>query len=757
MTSTTLSPKSPGLDSIRRDLVAGLVVFLVALPLCLGIALASNAPLMSGIISGIVGGILVGWLSGSHTSVSGPAAGLTAVVALQISSLGSFEAFLTAVVLAGVIQVGLGMFKLGFLADFVPSSVIKGLLAAIGVILILKQIPHVLGHDPDPMGEMSFAQVDRQNTFSEIWATMTDIQPTAAVIGVLSVLLLLFWKKIKPLASLPVPAPLIIVVLGVVLERALSSLGGRWMLADSHLVKVPVSNSFGEFLGVFTHPDFGALGSAAVFGSAVTIAIVASLETLLNLEAVDRIDPKRRVSPPSRELVAQGAGNVVAGLLGGLPMTSVIVRSSVNISAGARTKLSAISHGVMLLAFVALLPGVLNMIPLAALGAILLVTGLKLASPALFVQMSREGPVQFMPFAVTVGAIVFTDLLTGIVIGLVVALGFILHSNLRRPIKRVIENHVGGEVLRIELANQVSFLNRAALLRAFDAVPTGSHVLIDARSSDFIDPDVLDMIVEFDEVTAPARGVNVSLIGFQKDYERLNDKIQYVDYSSREVQGALDPDSVLDVFRAGNERFRKGEQLTRDYSRQVGATSTGQFPMAVVLSCIDSRTPVELIFDLGLGDVFSVRMAGNVARDRVLGSMEYGCVVAGARLLLVMGHTACGAVGAAVDFMHNDKPVAEVTGCDHLHFVLDEIQKSIDPRTCKRADQWGPGERNDYADRVARANVVRTIHSIREASRALADLEKTGKCRIVGALYDVRSGSVEFFEVPRQSPARLSS
>ena len=510
-TWTDLSP-----SDLSRDLTAGLVVFLVALPLCLGVALASNAPLLSGVLAGIVGGILVGILSGSHTSVSGPAAGLTAVVAAQIASLGSFEAFLLAVVIAGLIQIALGLARAGFLAAFFPSSVIKGLLAAIGVILILKQIPHVLGHDPDPEGDMAFLQPDDENTFSELGRLLGDIQPGAAVIGLVSIALLVVWDRWRSLKRSNIPAPLVVVLLGVGISLVFRRLGGRWVIEPSHLVQVPVADSLAGFFGLLPTPDFSQWSNPAVYIAAVTIAAVASLETLLNLEAVDKLDPQRRTSTPSRELMAQGIGNVVAGLIGGLPITSVIVRSSVNINAGGRTKLATIVHGVLLLVSVVFLPAWLNLIPLSCLAAILLVTGVKLASPALVRRMWDEGRYQFVPFALTVVAIVLTDLLIGVLIGLAVSIGFILRSNVRRPLRRIVEKHLGGEVVHIELANQVSFLNRAALARVLDEVPRGGHVLLDAQNTDYIDPDVLDLIRDFKEQTAPARGVEVSLLGFRR-------------------------------------------------------------------------------------------------------------------------------------------------------------------------------------------------------------------------------------------------
>ena len=366
-----LPTNGPLSATLPRDITSGLVVFLVALPLCLGVALASGAPLFSGVLAGIVGGILVGLLSGSQTSVSGPAAGLTAVVAAQILSLGSFPAFLLAVVLAGLIQIGLGLARAGFIAAFFPSSVIKGLLAAIGVILILKQIPHVLGHDPDPEGDMAFQQPDDENTFSELARMIGDIHPGAAAIGLLSIVVLFVWGKWKPLKNSPVPAPLIVVLLGVGISLLFRQFGGAWVIGPSHLVQVPVADSLAGFFGFLQLPDFSQWANPAVYIAAATIAVVASLETLLNLEAVDKLDPQQRTSPPSRELLAQGIGNVTAGLIGGLPITSVIVRSSVNINAGGKTKLATIIHGVLLLVSVAFLPMWLNVIPLSCLAAIL--------------------------------------------------------------------------------------------------------------------------------------------------------------------------------------------------------------------------------------------------------------------------------------------------------------------------------------------------------------------------------------------------
>lgn len=739
---STLSLFKP--SNLAKDLPAGLVVFLVALPLCLGISLASNAPLAAGIIAGIVGGLVVGALSGSSTSVTGPAAGLTAVVATQIAELGSFQAFLVAVIVAGALQIVFGILKGGFLSSFFPSSVVKGLLAAIGIIIILKQLPHLVGYDADPVGDTDFCQADQKNTFTGISAAFRMFLPGAAAIGLLSVGLLIFWGKVSWLQKSPIPGPLVAVLLGTGLNLLLTQMGHPWAIAPTHLVQVPVAEGASGFLQLFSFPDFTALAKPAVYGAAVTLAVIASLETLLTIEAVDKIDPQQRKSPANRELLAQGAGNMVSGFLGGLPMTSVIVRSGANLNAGAQTKISTIFHGVLLLGCVALLPRWLNQIPLCALAAILIVTGYKLASPKVIKQMWDEGKYQFLPFAITVIAIVVTNLLTGILIGLGVSLLFILYSNFRRPIHQVLEKHLSGNIMRIELAPQVSFFNRAALQKALFDVPAGGTILIDARNSDYIDPDILDLLADFKNVTAKAHGVEFKTVGLKEKYSRFDEQVPFADYSSRELQNSIKPEEVLDILKAGHQRFLDGRPLVRDLRRQAGATAAGQFPIAAVLGCIDSRAPVEHIFDLGLGEAFVARIAGNVARDKMIGSLEFACGVAGAKLLMVLGHTSCGAVKASVELKVAGKTAVEATGCDHLDELVGIIQGSIDPTKCKEFASWGDDKKKAFVDEVARKNVVNTMNYIREKSRILDRLVRENKIMIVGAVYDVSSGKVEF-------------
>lgn len=735
-----------GRPALLADASAGLVVFLVALPLCLGIALASNAPLFSGILSGVIGGIVVGVLSRSHTSVSGPAAGLTAVVAAQIATLGSFDAFLLAVLLAGGLQILLGIIRAGSIADFVPSSVIKGLLSAIGLILILKQIPHLVGHDEEALGLMSFQEPEHENTFTALAHSFLGIHPGAALIGSVSVALMLVWDRVKWLKQSLVPGPLVVVVAGVSINLLLTRLGGPWLIEESHLVQVPVAEGLAGFFGFLQLPDFAALQNPHVYTAAITIALVASLETLLNLEAVDKLDPLKRVSPTNRELIAQGVGNLTAGLVGGLPVTSVIVRSSVNINAGAKTKRSAVLHGCLLLLSVALLPHWLNLVPLSCLAAILIMTGFKLAAPRLFRQMWRQGWNQFLPFVVTVAAILLTDLLVGILIGLGFSIVFILRSNLQRPLRQIREKHVGSEVLRIELANQVSFLNRVALSRALDAVPRNGHVMIDARQTAYLDNDVLGLITEYQKEIAPVRGVQVSLAGLQDHYEQLEDRVQYVDYSTREIQANLTPDQVLQILREGNERFRSGQLLTRDLIRQRETTATEHHPLAIIVSGASSRTPIELIFDAGLGDVFCARVTGNLVSEGVLGSLEYACAVAGAKLVVMMGHSNSAVMRMAIQAFREQRDPAHITGCAHLDPVLEEVQRSIVPARLEGWQDLTPDQRQERVDELYRNHVRRNNRLITERSESLRRMVDHGALKILGALYDVRSGQVEFFE-----------
>jgi MFS superfamily sulfate permease-like transporter len=483
-------------QNITTDFSSSIVVLLVALPLCLGIALGSGAPLFSGIIAGVIGGIVVGVFSGSHLSVSGPAAGLTTIVAVAILKLQVFEAFLLAVVLAGVFQLILGFIKAGVIGDYIPNSVIKGMLAAIGLILILKQFPHLIGYDADFGGDESFDQPDKENTLSGILSSFNFITPSAVVIGMASLLLLFLWEQkfIKSQKWLQmVPGPLIAVIAGTAINEYFKSAMPYYALEVKHLVALPIAASISEFFHFFNFPKIEFLRTADVWVTAVTLAIVASLETLLGIEAVDKLDPLKRVTPPNRELKAQGIGNIVSGLIGGLPITSVVVRSSANVSAGAKTKCSTILHGIFLLLCVLFIPFILNKIPLAALAAILIFTGYKLAKVSLFKEFYQKGWDQFVPFVVTIAAILMTDLLKGIIIGIGVGLFYMIRSNFRSSV--LVVNDENKFLFR--LRKDVSFLNKPIIKRKLEEVPANAFVLIDATRADFIDKDVIEEVNNF--------------------------------------------------------------------------------------------------------------------------------------------------------------------------------------------------------------------------------------------------------------------
>jgi len=495
--------------NVGADLPASIVVFLVALPLCLGIALGSNAPnLFAGLIGGVIGGIVIGSLSGSQLSVSGPAAGLTAIVAAAIGKLPAWEAFLLAVVLAGMIQVAFGFMRGGLLGDYVPNSVIKGMLAAIGLILILKQFPHLVGFDKNFEGDESFVQADQENTFSEILKALNYLTPVAVIIGVLGLAIQVLWDKVlmkkSPVFKL-IPAPLVVVLAGVLINIAFAG-NAQMALGPEHLVSIPVAASMQEFTSFFTNPSFKYLTNADVWFTAVTLALVASLETLLSIEAADKLDPYKRVTDNNRELKAQGVGNMVSGFIGGLPLTSVIVRTSANVNAGARTKLSAILHGVLLLLCVAFIPGLLNQIPYAALASILIYTGYKLAKLELFKEFYAKGWDQFIPFMVTILAILLTDLLKGIVVGIVVGLFFVMRSNFKSAV--FVVNDDNKYLFR--LRKDVSFLNKPIVKRKLEEVPENSYVLIDSTRADFLDKDIIDTINEF-TLHAPMKNIRVEI------------------------------------------------------------------------------------------------------------------------------------------------------------------------------------------------------------------------------------------------------
>ena len=562
--------------NLKSDFASGLVVFLVALPLCLGIALASGAPPLAGIISGIVGGIVVGYLSQSHLSVSGPAAGLTAIVLTAITDLGSFNVFLLAVLLAGILQLILGFIKAGTISNYFPNNVIEGMLAGIGVIIILKQIPHAFGYDPDFEGDESFIQADGQNTFSELFSVLDHVNFGSIIIAVLSLAILILWNKVEFLKNIKlVPAALVAVVLSILLNEFFIQSGSTLAIASEHLVNLPVPSTLAEFQNIIVTPDFTAITNSKVWIVAVTIAIVASIETLLCIEASDRMDTLKRYTDTNVELKAQGIGNIVSSLLGGLPMTSVVVRTSANHNAGAKSKMSTIIHGVLLMVSVLAIPFILNKIPLATLAAVLLMVGYKLAVPNIkhfahympkevnvllisliviliaisnsymnlvigfsvlsalilaycifkylkddeFAQNVKRNQYLYFPFFATTIAVVFTDLLKGVALGMIISIIFVLKGNLKRAYSFRKEEYVDGDIIHIDLAQEVSFLNKSAIKTTLSEIPENSKVIINASDTVYIAHDVLDLIKEFKKIRSKEENIKVKLVGFKKAYE----------------------------------------------------------------------------------------------------------------------------------------------------------------------------------------------------------------------------------------------
>lgn len=523
-------------STIKNDLPSGLVVFLVALPLCLGIALASGAPFFSGLISGVIGGIVIGALSGSKVSVSGPAAGLAALVAAAITNIGQFDLFLCAVFIAGILQVLMSLARFGGIANYFPSSVIKGMLTSIGILIIAKQIPHAVGYDRDEKGNLTELFPFGNEDWHELLLPFQHVEIGVFIICIISIIIMLIWDKpfIKNKVKF-IPGALVAVIVAVLINLFWKSTGSSLALHSDHLVQIKAANNVNEFLGFFTLPNFSGFLDSKVIVTGFMIAIIASLETLLSIEAADNLDPNRNVTNTNRELLAQGIGNMASGMIGGLPITSVIVRTSANINSGAKSKLSTIIHGIFLFGSVIAFPKLLNQIPLSALAAILLLTGYKLCKLSVFKQMWNNGKFVFIPFIVTVAVIIGIDLLglykpfkgegllIGVVAGLITAIGAILMKNLKNSFYFHDGTNDKDGSIKIELTEEVSFLNKASIREKLDQIPEGRTVTIDASKTFYIDFDVLEIIKEYRDIKAPLNNVTCELIGFKDNYN-INQK-----------------------------------------------------------------------------------------------------------------------------------------------------------------------------------------------------------------------------------------
>ncbi|MFA5922869.1 MAG: carbonic anhydrase family protein [Methylococcaceae bacterium] len=717
--------------NLKYDLPAGIAVFLISIPLSLGIALASGAPLFSGLIAGIIGGLIVAPLSGSSLGISAPTAGLAIVVLTAIEKLG-FNGFLLALMVAGVFQIVMGLTRAGVIAYYFPSSVINGMLSGIGVVLFLKQIPHAMGYDRDYEGDTSFFQADSYSSFSELAHMLEFSSPTAIMIALISLAILMLWEQpfMKKYRFFQLFQGVLAAILGAVLiNQGLQTFYPELALSGNHLVTIPVLQNPGDLLSQLHYPDFSQFGNPAIYLAALTLAVVASLKTLLSLEAVDQMDPDKRVTPANRELIVQGIGNACSGLLGGLPLAQVIVRSSIGIQSGAKTKATGVICGLLLLFAVILIPTLLNKIPLASLASVLLLVGYKLIRPKAFKSMYKAGMYHFIPFCVTILGMVFTDLLIGLIIGLITALFSILLENYKSAFY-LNESHIGNKTI-LRLSEHVSFLNKANIQKTFEQLPNNSEVIIDATRSKYIDYDVFEIIENF-KIEAKRKNIKLTIENL-RGYGVLA-PVENARAPTYDTQKSLTPAKVLTLLKEGNERFVNNLKSNRNLLEQINDTRQGQFPVAIILSCMDSRTSVELIFDQGLGDVFSARVAGNVINDDILGSMEYACKLAGSKLIVVLGHSHCGAIRGA----------CENVELDHLSGLLHKIKPAVDAVHAEESVEI-TANNNGLVQKVADKNVQLTVEQIKSKSPLLDAMVKSGEIGIVGAMYDIETGKVKFY------------
>ncbi|MFT4060457.1 MAG: SulP family inorganic anion transporter [Legionella sp.] len=723
---------------LKFDFVAGIVVFLVAIPLCLGIALASGTPLFSGILSGVIGGIVVGIISGSQVSVSGPAAGMAAVVVAAVTHIGDFNSFLLALVIAGAIQILIGSLRAGFVADYVPSNVVQGLLCAIGILLIVKQLPLAFTLSAD-FNELKTHLLETTEviTLSPLLALYHHINIGALIITLLSLTLLVYFDTTKNKILKEIPAPIIVVIMGVLLNEFYMWTDSSLVQNSPQLVNIPQTESFHELFSKLQVPNWSAWTNPQVYIYACILAIVASLETLLNLKAGERLDKQKRHASSNRELVAQGVGNLTAGLIGGIPITSVIVRTSINIQAGSKTKISSILHGIFILFAVMLIPGTINKIPLSSLAAILIYTGYKLNKPSIYSTIYAQGWDRFIPFAATVIGIIAFNLLMGILIGLAVSMFFILKSNSQSRINIIKETYPNGVINRLVLPQQVTFLNKAALIAELDSIPKESQLIIDARYTQYIDKEISELLKEFQEEQAPNKQIALNLYGFKPHY-KIHNYIDFINVTTYDVQSNLSPAQVLNILHEGNQRFLNDERIHRMNYQDVKHTAKAQHPIAIVLGCIDSRVPVETIFDMTFGDIFCVRIAGNVVNEDVLASIEYACIVIGVKLIIVLGHTRCGAIQSACDGVKQG----------HITQLLDKIQPAIAAEVVTKEER--NSKNTAFVNHVTQLNVANAIQNIYDRSSTLKEIIERNELALVGAVYDVQTGSVHYHDYEKE-------
>lgn len=711
----------------KSDLSASLAVFLVAIPLCLGIAHASNAPLLSGLIAGIIGGMVIGFLSRSPLSVSGPAAGLTAIVASTALQLGSFESLLTAIVLAGIMQIFFGLLRAGTFGRYIPLCVIEGMLAAIGLTLILKQLPHLTGYDKEAEGLEQFiittqsftnSHPSHGNTFSLLWDTAHHFHVSITILGVMSLLIMLLWdkifsKKYREIYRI-IPSSLLAVIIGTGISLLYNVFEPQWIIKTNHLVQVPIINSIKDFFTQTTFPLWSTLTNPQVYQAAFSIAFVASIESILCIEAIDKLDPQRRRTPVNRELIAQGTGNLLSGLLGGLPVTSVIVRSSVNLNAGAQTKLSTILHGLFILLAILLAAPLINNIPLAALAAVLIVTGYKLAHPQLFKRMYKNGWSQFLPFLATVVAILLSDLMIGVFIGIVVSTIFILHSHHH---SKVISVYNQGKITEIVLSENLTFLNKQQIINTLEKIPPKAKVLINGSKTKYIDHDILETIKEFAD-NACHKKIEVLIGGLP---QMKNDQSHLMNEFEESYQELL-----------GNNKKWVAEKERHEGSRFFKDMADGQSPQFLFVGCSDSRVPIEILTKAEPGDIFIHRNIANTVSltdTNFLSVLEYAVKVLRVKHIVVCGHYECGGVKAALS---GDVEGVIWNWISQIKDVYRLYQTELDKLT----------DLHEREKRLIEYNVIEQVKKIQKTLTVQQALETFGFPKLHGWVYDIKTGLI---------------
>ena len=714
-------------STLRYDIPSGIAVFFVAIPLCLGIAHASGAPLMAGLITGVIGGLVTGSLSGSALSVSGPAAGLTAITLAAIAKLGSFEAFLPAVILAGLIQLGAGAVKSGGLARFFPSSVIAGMLSAIGVLLIIKQFPHMIGYDLEEFGVEEFAltredineryglgRAPESNTLTVLLHSLQFLEIGVFLIGFASISFLFVWEKTIGRRLKTLPGSLLVVGLGIGMALVFKYQVPLLAISPEHLVAIPPIIGFGSLFRGLTMPSFEMLGHPNLWIQAATIAIVASLETLLSVEAIDRLDPHHRRTNPNRELLAQGAGNTLSGFLGGLPLTAVIVRGSVNVAAGAKSKTSAILHGALLLVALLFFYKALNLIPLACLAAILIYSGVKLVNPLLFLKMYRDGPSQYLPFLATIVGVVFTDLLVGVGIGMVVAGFFVVRSAFFAPAITYTDD---GPRKRIRLGQNLIFLHKPRLEAVLERIPDGVIVEIDTRHNRFMDHDIREMLLDFAR-KAPGRRIEM-LLGKELVLESYKMEIR---------------DRVKKAYKQlflNNRRWVQDKTANDPdfFLRQ----SEGQAPEYLFIGCSDSRVPSNEITGLDAGELFVHRNIANLVVHTDLNLMsvlQYSVEVLNVKHIIVCGHYGCGGVNASLE--------------DRYHGLMDKWLRNIkDVQRLHHRELYEIEDLELRAKRLVELNVEEQVYNLMKTTYVQRNRELYGWPNVYGWVYDLKTGLVK--------------